>query len=712
MKYRLNSIIRRINKLITLIIFVFILSCTTTIRENNLERLSKTPQDSLSSIKARSIKNSLSINLIMNADKLNNFTNAKTGEENPSFGYMNVNYSGLSNNGFFYYDHYINQKKNEINDYLSKLGFVHSNTSDLILEINFLDINTIISRDGATNMTPAFWNIDMKVNVNFYFSRNKKEVLNKEYSSSYRKVTSKNDGVDHYQITIRNMTTQILNEILNNLLDRITYSQDNIHVYDISGYDLNGYDVDGYDREGFNKFGYNRNNIDRDNNRFIGSVVNGKKEGLGALVYSNGDIYYGHWTNDKKENFGAFYSNELLDLQEWKNDILINPSIDIAQIKSNSIEWIYLSKDSKNGLAHGLGDAITTDGKFKIIQGTFIDGKFVRGTLVNPKGDKFNGNFINEMLVYGEVTYSNGNKYIGGLKNNKYSGYGELKTSKGLIYEGNFKEGSFNGSGSIVYPDKSTYEGSFRNGVFDGLGYLTKTTGESYEGTFKDGVPHGDGIYFNGDQIERCEYYNGKRIDQAHIIRQENLRAEEVRREERIAAAKAEEERKKLERERQLALEKEQKKKNTSNFFNGLLLGSLAGGTAGMFGIDVVDAVSIGTSVFIDTVNETPGTTTLNTISDINTKNSNVNNTSKTSFKTKGDYFSSVPNGDAIRSLGKNRKKPENADFQLWSLCAQASSLYDAYLNAIAQGYSEEECNKTYNAHVEATKNAASLFNM
>ena len=41
-------------------------------------------------------------------------------------------------------------------------------------------------------------------------------------------------------------------------------------------------------------------------NRYIGFWRNGKRNGLGMFVYSNGDIYLGEWRDGKKCGFGIY----------------------------------------------------------------------------------------------------------------------------------------------------------------------------------------------------------------------------------------------------------------------------------------------------------------------------------------------------------------------------------------------------------------------
>ncbi|HZW16759.1 MAG TPA: hypothetical protein VFF66_10985 [Brevundimonas sp.] len=50
-------------------------------------------------------------------------------------------------------------------------------------------------------------------------------------------------------------------------------------------------------------------------------------------------------------------------------------------------------------------------------------------------------------------------------------------------------------------------------------------------------------------------------------------------------------------------------------------------------------------------------------------------------------------------------------DVQLKTMCGQAFEYYTMYKRAIAQGYSEADANRTYDAHQQAALNAISFYN-
>ena len=49
--------------------------------------------------------------------------------------------------------------------------------------------------------------------------------------------------------------------------------------------------------------------------------MNGKFEGKGKYYYSNGDMYDGEWSNDKKNGMGKYVLNDGSEIEgEWKDD--------------------------------------------------------------------------------------------------------------------------------------------------------------------------------------------------------------------------------------------------------------------------------------------------------------------------------------------------------------------------------------------------------
>lgn len=85
----------------------------------------------------------------------------------------------------------------------------------------------------------------------------------------------------------------------------------------------------------------------------------------------------------------------------------------------------------------------------------------------------------------------------------RYHGTANLTYDNGIKYNGDIRNGKFNGNGKITYPDGSTYTGNFVYGVIQGHGTFKFANGDTYTGFFVNNKPHGTGTY---------TYTNGTRV--------------------------------------------------------------------------------------------------------------------------------------------------------------------------------------------------------
>lgn len=243
-------------------------------------------------------------------------------------------------------------------------------------------------------------------------------------------------------------------------------------------------------------------------------------------------------------------------------------------------DWIYLGDQGESGMAKGIGDAIRKDGLRFIKNGLFINGDFVAGKMEN----------VYEVSMEGE------------FKDMKLNGFGRHITENRAILEGTFVEGKLEGKGESIDPSGLTYVGDFKSGTFEGKGKITRPDGEMYDGEFLAGKPHGSGIYKNGSAVERVEFYEGERIDQAYLIRKENERAEMQRQME------AAEEQKRLE-----YLRAQEQKKSANKVWGALAMGVGAGLVGSSSGMDAMQSMEFGSAMYQDVLNG--GTSNLNTLS-------------------------------------------------------------------------------------------------
>ena len=109
-------------------------------------------------------------------------------------------------------------------------------------------------------------------------------------------------------------------------------------------------------------------------------------------------------------------------------------------------------------------------------------------------------------LTVKTITYSNGDRYHGQIRNGKRHGRGVFTWASGGRYEGEWHNGTPNGRGTKTWASDNRYEGDFRDGKAHGRGVFTwprwraatRATSSTTSGT-------GRGIYTwaNGEQLRR-----------------------------------------------------------------------------------------------------------------------------------------------------------------------------------------------------------------
>jgi predicted aspartyl protease len=131
------------------------------------------------------------------------------------------------------------------------------------------------------------------------------------------------------------------------------------------------------------------------------------------------------------------------------------------------------------------------------------------GTRTYANGDKYIGDF-HENLESGKGTYifANG-KYVGELRDGVFSGRGIETFANGDNYDGEFRLSMFNGQGTLTYAEGNNQVLELHGGSFDGRGaYLIVdgrkfvNRGDKYVGEFHDNYANGQGTYTlaNGDK--------------------------------------------------------------------------------------------------------------------------------------------------------------------------------------------------------------------
>lgn len=108
--------------------------------------------------------------------------------------------------------------------------------------------------------------------------------------------------------------------------------------------------------------------------------------------------------------------------------------------------------------------------------------------------------------------YSNGDVYVGQMKDGKPHGKGKYTWSNGDFYEGDWVNGKMHGRGKCTWVTGDSYEGDWVKNQRTGKGKHIYASGDFYDGDFVNGLNHGKGKYTwaTGDSYEG-DWVNDKR---------------------------------------------------------------------------------------------------------------------------------------------------------------------------------------------------------
>ena len=210
-----------------------------------------------------------------------------------------------------------------------------------------------------------------------------------------------------------------------------------------------------------------------DKTTLIGAFVNGKII-KGNINYNDGTIYEGEIKNNKANGIGIYNGNN--GIYTKFEGVFNNSPYDGNGTIYYTSSQIYIGK-----FINGLPDDI--NGKMEILNNKIIT-----------------GNFINGFISTGVITFKNGTKYTGTIKDNTSPKDGEYIDDKNNKYIGKF-DYLHSGEGKIIYSNKNTYRGKFFNfKPHDTKGFLTFEDGSIVCGNFINGVLTTENIPVFDDQ--------------------------------------------------------------------------------------------------------------------------------------------------------------------------------------------------------------------
>jgi S1-C subfamily serine protease len=225
-----------------------------------------------------------------------------------------------------------------------------------------------------------------------------------------------------------------------------------------------------------------------DDEFYFGQAVNGFKQGFGVTEFDNGNFHVGQYSRNLRNGLGSFYWGQTNDelfghvyigsfVDGWRNGrgTYLLPSGNIYEG-----EWVEGDRTGKGVKYFSSGNRY---------EGDFISGERTgQGTLYLVNGDIYEGDFVSgERTGQGTLYLVNGDIYAGGFLNGKLSGYGEYRFASGTIHQGNFLNARPNGNGTRTYPSGARFIANWTSWI-DGFGIYYFANGISEAATLINGV--------------------------------------------------------------------------------------------------------------------------------------------------------------------------------------------------------------------------------
>lgn len=135
------------------------------------------------------------------------------------------------------------------------------------------------------------------------------------------------------------------------------------------------------------------------------------------------------------------------------------------------------------------------------------------GELTWDNGDRYVGRFRDGYIDgRGTIYFRDGTEYSGQWRNNRFHGDGTRRFKNGNVYNGNYVDGKRQGQGKCYFANGDMYSGDWKDDTIHGFGRYYYNNGHSFEGMFRNGKRNGRGKYQLTDgRIEIYRYVNDNR---------------------------------------------------------------------------------------------------------------------------------------------------------------------------------------------------------
>jgi len=213
--------------------------------------------------------------------------------------------------------------------------------------------------------------------------------------------------------------------------------------------------------------------LDCEEYKYIGEIVEDKREGFGVCYYTNGKIYIGQWVNDQRDGLGK----------------LIYPNGEILQ------------GEVKEGHFHGYVQQINHKQNF-FMEGQYLEDKFTGPVIVKSEFKIFEGDVVSdECISVGKLTSTKkqGRIFFGEIMNyTSECGYGILINKNLHMYIGKIKNKQFRDYIELISHDGASFFGRLNEkGLKEGLSFSFSKDARVSFGKYEDNNRNGPFIHFS-----------------------------------------------------------------------------------------------------------------------------------------------------------------------------------------------------------------------
>ena len=269
-----------------------------------------------------------------------------------------------------------------------------------------------------------------------------------------------------------------------------------------------------------------KDNIDY---KYIGNIIDNKKEGIGKIMYKNKIVLLSSFKNDKinepiiiSDNYRNIFKGYVKD-NNFNGYCLLNfnfnKHIRIRKLNDRKNNKINIFKNNEND------ELINIFNNYNNLFDFYLD----------LSEDNYNYSYIetyisdNNINDIGIIKWKNNATYIGEIKNGVKDGIGIFKWPDGTKYEGEFIKDRIEGYGQIYFIDGNIFRGQILNGIPHGYGEFIWNNDNKYCGNYINGKKDGFGIYImiTDNLKEYLTYFgfwkNGKQNGYGFIIKNKKI---------------------------------------------------------------------------------------------------------------------------------------------------------------------------------------------